>query len=252
MFPAGCVAADSPIQRTTDTESPPTPRGRPCGRISHLGTCRATPSWPAGMALTLVSMLALIPWLASADDGDVRSALDATAGWTDLLAQAAPNSRAGRAGRSRPRAGTIPAPSGRSTRRPVIWSAKGTAATSGCAGTRSSAMGSSTSMAVHAGAGQEGLQFGDLRPQLGRCPDCHQAQTGSGSGGYLFGQTEVAGKLKGINLSKQQKGSRVKPAGEWNTFEITCKGKDMSLWSTAPSQTSGTLSGPQGLCGPRS
>jgi hypothetical protein len=23
---------------------------------------------------------------------------------------------------------------------------------------------------------------------------------------------------------------RVKPAGEWNTFEITCKGKDVTLW----------------------
>jgi hypothetical protein len=58
----------------------------------------------------------------------------------------------------------------------------------------------------------------------------HQAQTGSGSGGYLFGDTEVNGKLQRINLSKQQKGSRVKPKGEWNTFEITCKGKDVTLW----------------------
>jgi Domain of Unknown Function (DUF1080) len=58
----------------------------------------------------------------------------------------------------------------------------------------------------------------------------HQAQTGSGSGGYIFGDTEVDGQLKRINLSKQQKGSRVKPAGEWNTFEITCKGKDVILW----------------------
>ncbi len=58
----------------------------------------------------------------------------------------------------------------------------------------------------------------------------HQAQTGDASGGYLFGDTEVNGQLKRINLSKQQKGSRVKPAGEWNTFEITCKGKDMTLW----------------------
>jgi hypothetical protein len=59
----------------------------------------------------------------------------------------------------------------------------------------------------------------------------HQAQTGDGSGGYIFGETEVDGKLKGINLSKQQKKSRVKPAGEWNTFEITGKGKDVLLWA---------------------
>jgi hypothetical protein len=58
----------------------------------------------------------------------------------------------------------------------------------------------------------------------------HQAQTGSGSGGYLFGNTNIAGKLQRLNLSKQQRASRVKPAGEWNTFEITCKGKDMTLW----------------------
>ena len=58
----------------------------------------------------------------------------------------------------------------------------------------------------------------------------HQAQTGDASGGYIFGETEVDGKLKRINLSRQQKGSRVKPAGEWNTFEITCKGQDVTLW----------------------
>jgi Domain of Unknown Function (DUF1080) len=58
----------------------------------------------------------------------------------------------------------------------------------------------------------------------------HQAQTGDGSGGFLFGDTMVDGQIKRINLSRQQKGSRVKPAGEWNTFEITCKGKDITLW----------------------
>ena len=58
----------------------------------------------------------------------------------------------------------------------------------------------------------------------------HQAQTGDASGGYIFGETEVDGKLRRINLSKQQKKSRVKPAGEWNTFELTCKGKEMTLW----------------------
>jgi hypothetical protein len=58
----------------------------------------------------------------------------------------------------------------------------------------------------------------------------HQAQTGSGSGGFLFGDTPVRGKITRINLSKQQPSSRVKPAGEWNTFEITCQGKEMTLW----------------------
>jgi hypothetical protein len=58
----------------------------------------------------------------------------------------------------------------------------------------------------------------------------HQAQTGDRSGGYLFGDTLVDGATKRFNLSKRRAGSRVKPAGEWNTFEITCRGRDMSLW----------------------
>jgi len=37
-------------------------------------------------------------------------------------------------------------------------------------------------------------------------------------------------KLAKVNLSNQVKGKPVKPAGEWNTFEINCKGKDISVW----------------------
>jgi hypothetical protein len=58
----------------------------------------------------------------------------------------------------------------------------------------------------------------------------HQAQTGDGSGGYLFGMSETKGAVKRFNLSKQQTASRVKPAGQWNIFEITCQGHDMTLW----------------------
>ncbi len=58
----------------------------------------------------------------------------------------------------------------------------------------------------------------------------HQAQTGDASGGFLFGDTLVDGATKRVNLSKQVTDKRVKPAGEWNTFEITCKGKDIILW----------------------
>src|SRR5262249_10822993 len=52
----------------------------------------------------------------------------------------------------------------------------------------------------------------------------HQAQTGDASGGFLFGDTPVDGAVKRVNLSKQMTDKRVKPAGEWNTYEITCKG----------------------------
>jgi hypothetical protein len=58
----------------------------------------------------------------------------------------------------------------------------------------------------------------------------HQAQTGDASGGYLFGDTPVDGKVKRVNLAGRISDKRVKPAGEWNVYEITCKGKEISLW----------------------
>jgi hypothetical protein len=59
----------------------------------------------------------------------------------------------------------------------------------------------------------------------------HQAQFGDAKDGYLFGETAVAGgKKKFFNLAKQVKDGRVKPAGEWNTMEITAKGKVLTLW----------------------
>jgi hypothetical protein len=59
----------------------------------------------------------------------------------------------------------------------------------------------------------------------------HQAQTGDKSGGYLFGATLKDGKPARLNLASQVKNQRVKPAGEWNTYEITCTGKDVMLWT---------------------
>ena len=58
----------------------------------------------------------------------------------------------------------------------------------------------------------------------------HQAQTGDASGGYLFGTTQIKGVPAGSIYPQQHPDSRVKPAGEWNTFEITCQGMDMTLW----------------------
>jgi hypothetical protein len=58
----------------------------------------------------------------------------------------------------------------------------------------------------------------------------HQAQTGSGSGGFLFGNTLVKGEKQRVNLREQMKENRVAPAGEWNTFEIRAEGKRISLW----------------------
>ena len=59
----------------------------------------------------------------------------------------------------------------------------------------------------------------------------HQAQFGDANGGHLFGQTPAAeGKKKGFNVAKQVKENRVKPAGEWNTMELTSRDKTLTLW----------------------
>ncbi len=59
----------------------------------------------------------------------------------------------------------------------------------------------------------------------------HQAQIGDASGGYLFGETPVAdGEKKFFTTTGEVADGRVKPAGEWNTIEITAKGKALTLW----------------------
>jgi len=59
----------------------------------------------------------------------------------------------------------------------------------------------------------------------------HQAQFGDAKDGYLFGQTlGPDGKKKSFNLSRQVTDKRVKPAGEWNTIEVTAKGKTLTMW----------------------
>jgi hypothetical protein len=57
----------------------------------------------------------------------------------------------------------------------------------------------------------------------------HQAQVGSQNVGYIFGETMLDGQLKRVREGGQGP-QRGKAAGEWNTYEITCKGKTMSLW----------------------
>lgn len=49
----------------------------------------------------------------------------------------------------------------------------------------------------------------------------HQAQT-TLEGGYLFGLTPVDGKPQSFNEQKSMTENRVKPAGEWNVFNIRC------------------------------
>ncbi len=59
----------------------------------------------------------------------------------------------------------------------------------------------------------------------------HQAQFGDAKDGFLFGATSTAeGKKKSFNLREQVKDMRVKRAGEWNTLEVTARGKTLTLW----------------------
>jgi hypothetical protein len=56
----------------------------------------------------------------------------------------------------------------------------------------------------------------------------YQAQTGL-TGGYLFGTNLADGVLKSFNLSRDMKENRVKPAGEWNHYQVTARGEQISL-----------------------
>jgi hypothetical protein len=58
----------------------------------------------------------------------------------------------------------------------------------------------------------------------------HQAQVGSKNVGYIFGQTMIDGKKTGIPANKLKVPQRGKEEGEWNTYEITCKGPSITLW----------------------
>ena len=59
----------------------------------------------------------------------------------------------------------------------------------------------------------------------------HQAQFGDADGGFLFGETPAGEATKKFfNTKKDVTDGRVKPAGEWNTIEITARGKTLTLW----------------------
>ena len=58
----------------------------------------------------------------------------------------------------------------------------------------------------------------------------HQAQVGEARNvGFLFGNTLKNGKVDSFHIDDKVP-SRGNPPGEWNTYEITCKGPEVSLW----------------------
>jgi hypothetical protein len=57
----------------------------------------------------------------------------------------------------------------------------------------------------------------------------HQAQVGGGSGGYWFGDTpDATGKIVRRKVDSMEQ--RVRPAGLWNTYELTAQGDRLTLW----------------------
>lgn len=57
----------------------------------------------------------------------------------------------------------------------------------------------------------------------------HQAQVGNKNVGFIFGDTLVDGAVKRVKVDDKAP-QRGKEAGEWNIYEITCKGKEITLW----------------------
>ena len=56
----------------------------------------------------------------------------------------------------------------------------------------------------------------------------HQAQFGDANGGFLFGVTKTTSGEKKF-FKKQATSERVKPAGQWNSAEITARGTTITL-----------------------
>lgn len=57
----------------------------------------------------------------------------------------------------------------------------------------------------------------------------HQAQVGNKNVGFIFGDTLVDGKLKREKVASTVP-QRGKEPGEWNVYELSCKGKNVTLW----------------------
>jgi hypothetical protein len=58
----------------------------------------------------------------------------------------------------------------------------------------------------------------------------HQAQVGDEKTGFLFARTPVDGTVQRVNLAAHRTVFRVRPLGEWNTYEIAARGRTISLW----------------------
>jgi hypothetical protein len=186
------------------------------------------------LSMPALFLMKLIVVLVAPSPDESKSALERDpAGWTDLLAQAGPDLKGWTRG---------PIPPGGSLGPKSQWSLDSTTGYLVCEGNGGhewlrwdEPQGDAVFHVEWRFTRLEGKKGYNAGVYARNSPDAktwHQAQTGDASGGYLFGDTPGPdGKLRRLDLSRDLKGkSRVKPAGEWNTFEITCHGQDMTLW----------------------
>jgi hypothetical protein len=74
----------------------------------------------------------------------------------------------------------------------------------------------------------------------------HQAQVGP-KGGFLFGATRVDGVVK--RVTQEPAALRVRPAGEWNAYEIVARGRTLSLWVNGAVTSEITIDNARGFFG---
>jgi hypothetical protein len=74
----------------------------------------------------------------------------------------------------------------------------------------------------------------------------HQAQVGV-KGGFLFGVTPVQGTPK--RVTQEPAALRVRPAGEWNAFEVVARGRTLSLWVNGAVTSEIAIDVPRGYFG---
>ena len=74
----------------------------------------------------------------------------------------------------------------------------------------------------------------------------HQAQVGL-KGGFLFGATRVGGVVK--RVTQEPAAPRVRPAGEWNVYEIAARGEALTLWVNGAVTSEIAISVPRGHFG---
>jgi hypothetical protein len=74
----------------------------------------------------------------------------------------------------------------------------------------------------------------------------HQAQVGL-KGGFLFGVTPVDGVAK--RITQEPAGARIRPAGEWNTYELVARGRTLSLWVNGAVTSEVAIDVPRGHLG---